>query len=272
MNTELFKYKSYCNYLSNRLNSFSNRSGKKKEFSKYIGCQSSFLSQVLSKKVHLSLEQGIKANSFFHHSDLESHFFMLLLQKERAGSLELKKYYESQLIDINNQQIKMVTHLSNFNEVPEKIQAKFYSSWKYQAIQTLLSINNLQTAEALSNYLSLSLEETYNILNFLTEHQLVIKKNDFFQIGPRNLHLTENSDFLKQHHINWRLKAMDSLGRSKSNFDLHYSAVITLSKDDVIELRKKLLEQLKSNLSFVQNSPEEVGYSLCIDFFNLNEF
>jgi uncharacterized protein (TIGR02147 family) len=245
------------------------RTGKKKDFANLIGCQSSFLSQVLTKKVNLSLEQGIKANSFFHHNDLESHFFMLLLHIERSGSIDLKKYYDNQLQEIRISQKKLKNHVKEFSEISEKIQAQFYSSWKFQAIQTLLSIRKLQSPESLSNYLSIPLSEVIRILEFLIENNLATREGNKYVIGSKNIHLSENSNFLMQHHINWKLRSMDSLNRNKNSNDLHYSAVITISESDVIKLRKEMIDQLRSNLNFIQESNEEVGYVMCLDLFNL---
>ncbi len=67
----LFDYSDYKKYLSDRL-----KTGTKSKFAACIGCQPSFLSQVLGGSPDLSLEQGILANEFFGHTGAETQFFM----------------------------------------------------------------------------------------------------------------------------------------------------------------------------------------------------
>lgn len=267
----LFEYKNYINFLSSRFGEEFNRSGKKKAFANHIGCQSSFLSQVLMKKANLSLEQGIRANTYFNHTESESQYFMLLLQKEKAGNLELRKYFEAQLQIILDDQLKMHSRVKNFSEVNENIQGQYYSSWKYQAIQTLLSIKKLQNPESLCHYLSLPQKEVLEILEFLVKNNLAVREGNRYLIGPTHIHLSDRSNFLRQHHMNWRLRAMDALESKTNSADLHYSAAITLSKADAIQLRKMILENISDYLKLIRTSNEEAGFAICIDLFEIGK-
>lgn len=51
--------------------------------------------------------------------------------------------------------------------------------------------------------------------------------------------------------------------------DLHYSAIVTLSKSDAVKIRDKMLEQLKEHLSTISGSKEEEAFIYCLDFFNI---
>jgi hypothetical protein len=69
--------------------------------------------------------------------------------------------------------------------------------------------------------------------------------------------------------LNWRLQAMDSLEREDLQ-DLHYSAIVSLSQQDVRKLKNKMLENIKEYLEVVRPSKEEQVFSLCLDFFDVH--
>ena len=93
MKKSIFKYQSYKTYLEDSLLC----KGKKGTFAKFVGCQPSFISQVLKGKPDLSLEQGLLANDFFEHSAAEAEHFLLLLQFHRAGSKRLRDHFKTQI-------------------------------------------------------------------------------------------------------------------------------------------------------------------------------
>lgn len=273
MSKEIFEFNNYIKYLLFRLGNTGIRSGKRKDLSRFLSCQSSFLSQVLSlkTKVNFSLEQGILVNKYFHHTQEEGHYFMLLLELERSGTAELKAYFQSQIDELILERNKLKTRMKNYKEINQDVQGVFYSSWKYQAIQSLLSIPKLQSSSSISEYLSLPESEVVEILNFLITHQLALKTENGYKIGSQLLHLNEHSKFLKQHHINWKMRGIDSLDYQNRMTDFHYSAVITLENNDIIKLRKKIIDQLGENLKFVESSEAQSGHVLCIDLFGLKK-
>ena len=62
-------------------------------------------------------------------------------------------------------------------------------------------------------------------------------------------------------------QALESLDREDIN-DLHYSAVVSLSKADVRALKSRMIDHIKEYIATIRDSKEEEVYALCLDFFH----
>ena len=67
--------------------------GIKSKMAQAMRCQLAYLSQVLNGPAHLSLEQAEALNGILDHSHEEGDFFLLLLQRARAGTPGLRKHF-----------------------------------------------------------------------------------------------------------------------------------------------------------------------------------
>jgi hypothetical protein len=95
-------------------------------------------------------------------------------------------------------------------------------------------------------------------------------ENGEYSTGHSKIRLGNDSHNILKHHTNWRNQAIDSLDR-ETPFDLHYSAVLSISAADKVRIKDMILEALKSQLAAADASPEEELYSYCIDFFSLKK-
>lgn len=53
--------------------------------------------------------------------------------------------------------------------------------------------------------------------------------------------------------------------------DLHYSAALTLSRDDTARFKDKLIGFVREFLGEVSQSPEQEAYAFSLDFFSLRK-
>jgi len=265
----IFEFKSTLAFLIDRLGNKNQRRGLKSSLCKRMSCQTSHLSQVLSEKTQLTLEQGVAACEFFQLSELSKKYFMLLLQKERSGSLELREYYVSELENCLKAKDKLSERLKDETEsLPDEAKEQYYSNWTYLAVHILTSIPGFDSAKSISSRLGLTEYETEQILQFLEQYDFIKNVDMKYEIGSRHLHI-EKSDPLNLHHqINWRLKALEKV-KSKNSAEVNYSAVYSLSKKDADVLKENILKLIKSNLKIVAPSKEETMYCTVIDFFKL---
>ena len=90
-----------------------------------------------------------------------------------------------------------------------------------------------------------------------------------YLIGSAHVHLAGSSENITKHHTNWRMQAIRSLDLKQPE-DLHYSAVVTLSKKDAALIKERLLSEMQKHLETISKSPEEEAYVYCFDFFPLN--
>lgn len=267
---EIFAFDDYVSYLISRLGPRNKRTGLRRAAAQTLNCHTTYISQVLAGKVHLSLEQAIKFNDFLGHSAEESHFFVLLVSQERAGSNELKTYYKNQIEQIRLRHRELRERLQGKQDVSGEDAHRFYSQWFYQAVQTLLSIPELQNKEALASYLRMPENKISEILQFLLRAGLALNDGERYKIGPTHLFLDKTSSHINKHHMNWRLQAMDSLDRAQHE-DLHYSAVATFARKDAERLRENILQCIAANSRIITGSKEEVAYVSCFDFFELKK-
>jgi uncharacterized protein (TIGR02147 family) len=267
----LFEYKTYKAYLLALGGAKNSRRGEKSRFAQMAGCQPTYMSQVLHGKAHLSAEQAERLSRHLHHSPEEKNFFLLMLSKDRAGTTELKNFYQQQMDLILEKRLNVKDRLAlEKNKLSEEERAIYYSSWQYAAIHIALTVPELQTREALVQHFQISHERLDVVLDFLVKVGLAETTKTGFVTGLNHIFIDRNSPFIFNHHANWRAQAVESLEKEKIQ-DLHYSGVFSLSRDDIQKLKDRTLEHIKANLDTVLASKEEEICVYTIDFFNLKK-
>jgi len=269
MTKSIYDFKDYKEYLNEVLREEGKiRSGRKLELSKFVGCHSAYVSQVLNGNAHFNLEQASKINRFLGHKKLESHYFLLILQYARAGTPELKDYFREQIQDTIEKQFDFKSRLHFKKTLSLEHQSVYYSQWYTAAVHVLVSIPNLKTVEDFANYLSLSPEKIAEALEFLERAGLIQKKGERYDIGTGSIHLGQNSPLIARHHTNWRVRALQSLDEPRQS-DMHYSSVITASKQDSVQIRSLMAKAIEEIRKVVGVSRDESGYCYSMDFFEI---
>lgn len=243
------------------------RSGVKSRLAQRLGCQPAYISQVLTGVSHFSLEQGYDFCDFFNLSDEEKYFFLLLLQKARAGHASLKRFFENQIQEHLKKRKDMIHRLGEAKTLALEDQEKYYSSWVYAALHMAVTVPSMQSREALLRAFRINPEKLNQALQFLIGCGLVVQHGEIFRVGSQFLRIGNQSHHLVRHHSNWRLRAMQSLESEKEN-EMHYSGVFSLSEKDAQKIKDNLMEFLKANLRIVDDSKEECVFALCVDFFS----
>ncbi|MDX9732051.1 MAG: TIGR02147 family protein, partial [Bdellovibrionales bacterium] len=156
MLNEIFQYKHYKRYLRDRLTHETKfTKGLKIKLARHIGCQPSYLSQVLNGDPNFTLEQATLLNDFFNHGKTEAKYFLLLLQHERAGTKRLKDFFIEEIEALREERFNLKKRLPDTEELPASTRHNYYSSWYYSAIHIMLSIPEFQSVTAISQRLRL---------------------------------------------------------------------------------------------------------------------
>jgi len=269
MNKNLFSFATYKAFMRATFDQKGARSGFRKAAAAAMGCQTSYLSKVLNENAQLSLEQGVLLTEFLGLDELESDFFLLLLQKDRAGSRKLEFHFQKKIADTLERRSHIKNRIQTEAQLSTEEQTIYYSNWYYSCIHVMLSIPNLRTKAALVEILGLAPETVGRVLSFLEQTGLAVRNGNEYFIGPRHIHLGHDSPHIYKHHFNWRIKAMQSLDHVKSD-DLHYSVVVTLSQEDLPKIRQKLLDVIQENMKVIKDSKEDQAAALCIDWFMID--
>ena len=268
MGKTIFEFKFYKEYLRALVGPSHKRTGIKGAIAKALRCQSTYLSHVLHGNAHLSLEQGEALSDFLGHTAEEKRFLLFLIQKDRAGTKSLTAHFEELIEEIVARRLTLTERLGARNALSEEDKSVYYSSWQYAAIHIALTIPELRTSEALARYFCVRQKRVAEILEFLCKTGIATRNVDYFVPGTTQIRLGKASHQIIKHHANWRNQAIDSLEREEIS-DLHYSAVVSLSEQDVLKLKNEILEFIKKTLATIHASSEERLLGFNVDFFDL---
>ena len=265
----LFKSGTYKEYLlAVEASKLVTAKGFRSKLAQAAGCNSPFVSHVLNGGADFSLEQAFKLHHLLGHEDEEARFFLLLVQKDRAGTPELKQFYQAQITAV----LEARSVIKNRLKVKEKLsledKVRYYSSWEYGAAHVFLTLPTCQTLEALEKKLGISRARTLQVLNNLVKMGLVEQRQHRYLVTDARIHIGSDSELVAQHHTNWRLRALQSLS-AKSADDLHYSSSITVSQADAKKLRAMMADFIASATKVIDPSPAEEAFSFCLDFYHL---
>lgn len=268
MKNGLFNYNCYKKFIIDFLSFDKSKRGERKELAKFIGCQNPFVTQVLGGDLDFNLDQAFLCTEYFALNVNETEYFMLLVQKARAGSSTFRKYLDSQIQTIQLKNTEVKSRLQENNILSLQNQAVYHSNWHFGAIHMALTIPRLNTRQSLAEHLKLPLETVDRYLFKLLEFELIEKVDDEYSVTGKWFHVENDSPFISKHHSNLHFQSLKSLDSPKSS-DLHYSAYFTCSKVDLSKIQEILLNSLTKFDELVRPSKEEELAGISINLFNI---
>lgn len=267
----IFDFKNYKDYLIHLGGARNRRTGFKSLLAKAANCNSTYISQVLSGSINFSLEQAERINHFLNHTPDESHYFLLMIQIERAGTTSLKKYFKNQLDDLIKKRNQIQGRLEMSSNLTAEEKSKYYSSWLYSAVHMAITIpTKNRQSDFICDTLNISEKKLEEVLQFLLQTGLIQRTPNGFIAGATKIHLGSDSVDIIKHHTNWRVEAIKSLEMPRTN-DVHYSAVASIGTADLIHLREVFLEFIRTTVKEIGSSKEEELCVFNLDFFSLNK-
>ena len=269
MKIDPFNFSEYKAYLAERIKIESReKKGYRSELCEHIGCQTSYLSQILNGKPDLTLEQADKLNRFFKHDKDETKIFILMVEFARSGTSDLRNFFQEQLRELRETRFNLQKRLKNMNEVRNEDQQRYYSAWFYSAIHVYMSIPGPQDPQEIAMRFNLSYELVLNVIHFLESSGLIDRKEGRYQMSRKSFHLGRSSEFIQNHHINWRSQSLQSVEKNYVT-DLHYSTVIALNKENFTKVKEIFVQAIESSREVFRASPDEEVYSVVLDVFKL---
>jgi hypothetical protein len=265
----VFSFNSYQEFIRETIQRLPRQGrGELLRLANYISIHTSTLSQVLALKKHFTLEQACLAAEFFGLNELETSYFIIMVNRDRAGTTLLRRNFEAQLHEIKLKSSELKDLLPQDRPLTQEEKAIFYSNWFYTAIWAQTSIDGFNTKETLEKYFKLPRKLINEVIYFLLQTGLCIEKNGLLSPGHQYTHLEAGSPLVSRHHSNWRVKAMEK-HPNLSQSDLCYSAPMTLSNKDV-QLVKHRIGELISEINKIRDpSLSEELYCLNIDWIKI---
>lgn len=233
----------------------------------HLDTNSVAISQTFKGSRELNLDQAAKICGFMGLDTRETDFFLLLVQKARAGSVPLRDVLNRQISELkkNRQSIKNRIEHQQLSETDKSI---FYSNWYFVAVWLAATLPNGNSIPEIALRLRIPESVVGNVLQFLTEKSLLVKHLGRYEFGQNVIHVPQESIFVNKHHLNWRMKALQAMDR-KDEFNLHYTAPVSLAQDLIPKIHEQLLQLIQSNSQKIAQSPSEEMMCLNIDWFKI---
>lgn len=266
----VFEFKSYKTYVKKRVESLPKRGrGEFRKLSLHLNVNTTVISQIFSGTRDLTPEQGLLVCQYFGMDNLETRYFVNLIQKERAGTTSFKKFIQNEINEILKEARTVKARIPKYEEISEDVKARYYSDWLYPTVRLLTALPQIDTLDDISTYLNISREKLRPIVDFLLDNGICVEKNGKLANGKASTHLKEDSPFINSHRRNWRTKSLARINNPDQE-DLFYSLLITLSEKDRILIKEKIIELAAQTLKTATPSEPEKLICLNLDWFEVN--
>lgn len=263
----IFEFTDYKAYIRENLKKKPKKGhGEMLRLAEALSIHSTLVSQILKGSKNFTLEQAQGAAEYLGLIGLEADYFMNLVQLERAGTSKLKSYFKSQLEKQKAESLKLVKRVVRDHELTDEEKARFYSDWQYSAIRLLTSIPQYKTKDRLSEYLNLPATKVAEMLQFLVACGLCVEIDGVYDLGVQRTHLSDDSPFIKQHRLNWRVKALERLSHLSAE-ELMFVCPCSIREKDFAEFREELVELIKRFYERIKEPEAELLACLNIDWF-----
>lgn len=260
---EIYNHEDFRGYLDERLASEDFGRGSRLKLASFIGCQPSFISQVMSGKNELSLEHAHRINHFLNHSTEESQYFLLMVMLARAGTFELQKFLREQISAQRAQQMQIHKVVAKHELKGDDI-LHYYSNWLCVSIHMLATIPKYRDPRAMQDKLGASDQEFKETLNFLTRTGLIEIHQGKIEVGEAHVHLKKTSPYAQSASVLTRLKILEKLSL-KDPRSVNFSSNFTISKSSYEALRKRILDFVVTLDEHIQEDDPEEFCTLVLD-------
>jgi hypothetical protein len=197
---------------------------------------------------------------------LETDFFLLLVQIERASTQDLKKYFREKRDEIKRESLKISRLVLPSQEMDDVEKAVFYSSPLYSAIHLYTSISKGKSLDQIVKRFSLTVERAKAILQFLVDCGLCRFADGLYIMYQPSTHVSRQSPFLTKHHSNWRIAAIQK-SENVSQEEFMFTANISISHEDFKVIRETLADAVRNLAKKVEKSEAEEIANINIDLF-----
>ncbi len=240
--------------------------GEFKCLAEHLRLGSVVISQIFKGARDLNEDQALQVCEYLNFTALETDYFLLLVQLERAGTHKLKTRIKQKIKEIVAKSQDLKSRLTQDVVLDLNASSTFYSNWFYCGLNLATSIKGYNDIESLAERFSLPRNLVKEVVDFLIKYGLCIEKSGKLDMGPSVTHLEAGSPLVSRHHTNWRLKGIEQMS-SIDEGEIFYTGPCALSRDAVAEIRKKIVLLIEDFTKVASQSESQVLGCLNIDWF-----
>lgn len=264
----LFNFKDIKSYLRHYITQLPKKGrGEVNRIADYLSVSSTLISHILSGDKTFTAEQAQSLISYLGLINIEADYFIFMVQFERAGSQELKKYWKTKLDTLKEKSLKLSNRLQLDRQLTDEKRAIFYSTPLYMMIRLYTSVSDHgKTLTEIAQRFEISMIRCSEMMSFLVQSGLCNEKEGKYFMGLQKIHLEKSSPHLLRFQTDWRMKAIRQ-GEELTDSELMFTAPVSLSKKDFNTLREETIIFIKKFLEAVHASPAEEIACLNLDLF-----
>lgn len=264
----IFQFEDVNSYLKDYLRRLPHQGyGEARKIAGHLSVSSTYVSHILSGQKQLSSEQALSLTKYFGHNPAEAEYFLYLVQYDRAGTMDLKKFYSTKIKELQATSLKLVNRVEPNRNLTEHEKSIFYSSPLYSSIHIYCSTHKQgRSVDEIMKRFEISRSKSNEIIRFLVESNLVFENKNKYLTGTQSTHLEQSSQYLLKHHTNWRLRAVQA-AENLNEKELMYTVNVALSEKDFGFLREEMVSFVENFLAKVHPSPSEEIACFNLDWF-----
>jgi uncharacterized protein (TIGR02147 family) len=264
----IFEFEDYKKYLRARIEEMPKSGrGELQKISKSLKMHSTRFSHIFHGHEHLTLEQGMGLTKYFGLGELESEYFMVILQSAKAGTPDLRAFFEKKRKELLARATQLSERLPSDRKLTESEKAVFYSNWYYSAIRLSMSLPHRQNVDTLAERFQIPREKVSDALQFLLATGLCVELSDGrIRSGPKSTHLEARSPLVSRLHANWRVKAMER-HPALTTEELAFTSPMSIDEKDVAQIRELLIQMIEKASSYADTKDTNALYCLNVDWF-----
>jgi uncharacterized protein (TIGR02147 family) len=268
MARSLFSFHDYKDYIRQKIQESEAQWGLISRLATAAGCQRSYLSRVLSSEIHLTSDHLFRLARFWRLADDETDFFLLLLDREKAASPELRENLEGKIRARRREFEDLQKRVNRPRVAYGDKDLRYYAAWYVSAMHILVSIPRFQTADAIARALQLDARTVQDTLRFLETNGFVARDGARWAYRAGEQHVPRDSPLVSMHHNNWRARAVLDAQRTAGD-GLHFTAVQSIDRRAWELLREKILAHIEEFSRIAAPAKEERLVCFSCDFFDV---
>lgn len=263
MNQNLFDFNSYKSYLRFRTEK---ERGLLTRLAKAAHCQPAYLWRALKEEIHITPDHAFKITQFLGLSEHERAYFLTLVDWERSGDSEYKKFLYAKLQDAR----KQFHDLKNASQKPDsdELQKQFvyHSHWSIAAIHFFTSRKAGVSTSEIANSLGLSKKQIESALSWLLTNGYIKKESQRYFFAKGTGHINKTEGILPAFHERWRQQAvLDSFDRFTEG--IHFTNLQMISRSDFQRLKSIVNACIREMAAIANKSVDEELLVVNLDLF-----
>lgn len=269
-NSWIFKLDEYRSVVLKKLKDESENHGYRTALAKAAGCQLAYISHVLNNNAQFTPDHAAGIAEFWALDELETDYFLGLVDLARAATGRLKKQIERKLNKIRSEyENAFLGRLSHQPYNSERV-IEYFIDWAAAATHALIMIPEYQDTASISKRLKIDDVRVNSILSLLQDLGFAQRVGSHWKATSRFFHAGDENKFSQLHHRNWRQYVYEKLNQTQvTSESFHYTAIHALSKEDLKKIKRLMQELLANSRSVVAPSPEETIACMNLDWFEL---